>query len=75
MSHELRNPLNSILAQNIHKESLCLKIRNFLDTIETKDDIDDFQLNVKEPLLEYMTEMDDSLHVQKASASLMEFLV
>jgi len=32
VSHELRNPLNSILAENMIKEALLLKIRNIVET-------------------------------------------
>ena len=75
VSHELRNPLNAIIAQNINKECICKNIRKHLDTITHKDDIEDFDLNVKQPVLGFIDELDEGLHVQKASASLMDFLV
>ena len=63
VSHELRNPLNAIIAQNINKECICRNIREFLDTITSKDDIDDFELNVKLPVLEYLDELDEGMNV------------
>ena len=64
VSHEMRNPLNAIIAQNINKACIAKNIRRFLDTITSKDDIDDFQLNVKQPLIEFLDEFDEGLHVQ-----------
>ena len=64
VSHELRNPLNAIIAQNINKECICKNIRKFLDTITSKDDIEDFEQNVKVPMLEYLDEIDEGMHVQ-----------
>ena len=54
---------------------ICKNIRKFLDTITSKDDIEDFELNVKLPVLEYLDEFDEGLQVQQASASIMDFLV
>ena len=48
----------------IYIEYICRNIRKFLDTITSKDDIDDFELNVKMPVIDYLNELDEGLHVQ-----------
>lgn len=62
ISHELRNPLNSITAENIRKKSLLMKLQK--------------SANVTSPQVKnYMKEMIESIEVQDSQSYLMQFLV
>ena len=65
VSHELRNPLNSIIAINIEKSFLYLSLRKELN----KKSIN------KDSCLNILNQLDQGLKVQENSACLMLFLV
>jgi len=68
VSHELRNPLNSIIAQNVRKESLY---ENMLIQLQFLDKQNDVTRRMKS----IMEELDDGLEVQNSSCQMMSFLV
>jgi len=70
VSHELRNPLNSIIAQNIEKNFLYDKIKSQLDAV-TPSNKDEVIENVKTQ----MEKLKKGLKVQESSASIMGFIV
>jgi signal transduction histidine kinase len=65
VSHELRNPLNSLKAQNVLKAKLYLKLKQILK----KYKIDTSEC---ERILE---ELNDGLDVQDSSANLMSYMI
>jgi signal transduction histidine kinase len=65
ISHELRNPLNSIIAQNVEKSSLY----NNLNEILTKPKPD------TQKCIEIIKELQDGIKVQESSANIMSFIV
>jgi signal transduction histidine kinase len=68
VSHELRNPLNSLIAQNIEKKALY---KELLKTVE-KSHLDDVTKDGMKGILGKLTK---GCKVQESSANLMEFLV
>ena len=68
VSHELRNPLNSLIAQNIEKKALYKEVIKVV--LQSK--IDDVS---KEEFKKVMEKLNQGLNVQESSANLMEFLV
>ena len=68
VSHELRNPLNSIMAQNIEKQNLYKELKEHLKTLNPKDK------GVKR-CMEIVKKLDSGMKVQDSSASMMSFLV
>ena len=61
VSHELRNPLNSIAAQNILKEKLYKELR----------------LNLKgnKKCLEIITQLEEGHSIQNSSVKIMSFMI
>lgn len=70
VSHELRNPLNSISAQNIEQGGIISEMREILDR---SSDLDFAQ--VKCQLYEKIARLEESVEVQVASSDFMTFLV
>jgi signal transduction histidine kinase len=70
VSHELRNPLNSIKAQNIEKKYIYEDVENKLKSINNHNfnDISDY---VKVKILK----LQNGMKVQERSVSLMTFIV
>ena len=66
VSHELRNPLNSLIAQNIEKTQLY-------ETLQKK--VDSMPEPVREELRPILTRLKAGKKVQESSANLMRFLV
>ena len=71
VSHELRNPLNSIIAQNILKLKLYKKLSNILNQIKNSGNVEK-QAKEMERIIDSLNE---GLKVQESSSSLMKFLV
>ena len=71
MSHELRNPLNSIIAKNIEKSALYSKMRKFFESCDgaTK------QSSWFKGCLEILEELGDGKKVQQNSAQLMNYII
>ena len=74
VSHELRNPLNSIIAQNIEKQHLYSELSKLIDSYRDKENTG----QMKE-LLDKITGIQDSLNeglkIQQSSANIMTFIV
>lgn len=70
VSHELRNPLQSITSQNL-KISLCLK--ELLQLISKNDD--KTMKEMKKPIKALVTMIQGSNSIQESSANMMSFLV
>lgn len=73
VSHELRNPLNSIIAQNIQKYHLYQKLHKLIDQYKRykRSDFDDF---LQEISLILQT-LNAGQKIQESSASIMTFMV
>ena len=69
VSHELRNPLNSIIAQNLEKKKLYEK----MDTILRNHQMD--TNDVKVSLIHLLCKLKDGNDVQESSADIMSFLI
>jgi len=67
----LRNPLNSIIAQNILKLKLYKKLSNILNQIKNSGNVEK-QAKEMERIIDSLNE---GLKVQESSSSLMKFLV
>ena len=65
VSHELRNPLNSITAQNLQKKILYRKLRN----IDVKDP------KAKKAIDEILDELEIGANIQRCSAELMAYMI
>ena len=65
VSHELRNPLNSIIATNIEKSYLYKDLKKIIMMPELE----------KKSLLDVIDQLEDGLKVQENSATLMHFLI
>jgi signal transduction histidine kinase len=68
VSHELRNPLNSLIAQNMEKTALYKELSKEID----KSNLDSI---TKKKLQVIMEKLNKGKSVQSSSANLMEFLV
>jgi signal transduction histidine kinase len=68
VSHELRNPLNSLIAQNMEKTALYKELSEEID----KSNLDSI---TKKKLQVIMEKLNKGKKVQSSSANLMEFLV
>lgn len=68
VSHELRNPLNSLIAQNMEKTALYKELSEEID----KSNLDSI---TKKKLQVIMEKLNKGKSVQSSSANLMEFLV
>ena len=68
VSHELRNPLNSLIAQNIEKRALYKELKKVILT-------GGMDPNTKQQLEKITKQLEQGLNVQESAASLMEFLV
>jgi len=75
VSHELRNPLNSIVGQNTRKESLYEDMQILISELESQE----LDFNMKSLKLQKMKtimgSLEDGLKVQDSSAKMMSFLV
>ena len=69
VSHELRNPLNSIIAQNIQKSRLYEQLEIIIETFG------DNTARLRKELALIASKLISGMKVQDASASLMRFLV
>jgi signal transduction histidine kinase len=69
VSHELRNPLNSIIAQNLEKRKLHEKMNNIL-----RNEQIDF-CDVRVSLIHLLGKLKDGNDVQESSADIMSFLI
>ena len=67
VSHELRNPLNSLIAQNIEKQYLYENMKKIIETIP--------DCNQKDKLNEIIAQLKYGSKVQDQSASIMKFLI
>jgi signal transduction histidine kinase len=65
ISHELRNPLNSIIAQNIEKSSLYKELKSILAS--PNPNLDNCN--------KIIAELEQGLKVQGSSADVMGFIV
>ena len=68
VSHELRNPLNSIISQNVEKKFLYQELRDNIENLK----ISKYQRMRLDALLD---QLDRGLKVQDSSANIMSFLV
>ena len=68
VSHELRNPLNSIISQNVEKQFLYQELRDNIENLK----INKYQRMRLDALLD---QLDRGLKVQDSSANIMSFLV
>lgn len=68
VSHDIRNPLNSISCQNFVLKMLVERINDLLET-------QDIPLNIKEPLERIRSNMAESLVISCSSEKLILFLV
>ena len=71
ISHELRNPLNAIIAQNSLKTDLYEEIEDItkLLGVSSTDNL------AKEKLSSVLSKLKDGMKVQESSANLMNFLI
>ena len=69
VSHELRNPLNSLIAQNIEKAALYQQLQQIVDDNENIDDL------VQNEITKILDSLNIGLIIQESSANLMAFLV
>jgi len=72
VSHEMRNPLNSIIAQNVEKESLYAEIEA---TLASSSQLGPEEASKVAGLNRILSRLKEGLKVQESSASLMSFLV
>ena len=71
VSHELRNPLNSIIAKNIEKSALYLQLQKKLKLMDTNiQDKDNFK-----QCFDILDELVEGKKVQQNSAELMSFII
>lgn len=79
VSHELRNPLNSIVAQNIEKASLYAELSSVLAKFKQQYSNHEYLSRSTRELLKYLEEMLDKLKaglkVQESSTEMMTFMV
>tara|TARA_B110000285_G_C14831723_1_gene471185 strand:- start:323 stop:547 length:225 start_codon:yes stop_codon:yes gene_type:complete len=68
VSHELRNPLNSLLAQNIEKQALYQQLMKLIKNSKLDEQI-------KLLMVEILLKLIKGSKVQTSSADLMEFLI
>jgi len=68
VSHELRNPLHSIIAQNIGKSKLYEEI----DRILHSDSLDE---GAKARLRSIIENLKEGIKIQESSANIMSFLI
>ena len=71
VSHELRNPLNSIISKNIEKSALYLQLESKLKSLDpsTKES------SVWNECLKILEELIEGKKVQQNSAELMNFII
>jgi len=69
VSHELRNPLNSITAQNIEKRQLLKDIRKILD--DDTISLEEVRMKIR-PII---TELEHGTTTQESASDLMKFIV
>jgi signal transduction histidine kinase len=68
VSHELRNPLNSLIAQNIEKKALYRELMKQVEKCEMGE-------VTKQVMTGILNKLTKGCKVQESSANLMEFLV
>ena len=68
VSHELRNPLNSIVAQNVQKKELYEK----LEKVAQDEGI---PREVREALKNTVKDLNDGIKIQEASGSMMTCMI
>jgi signal transduction histidine kinase len=68
VSHELRNPLNSLIAQNIEKTALYKQMSEEIEKSKIKN-------LKKQNLKAIMVQLQRGNLIQSSSANLMEFLI
>jgi len=66
VSHEIRNPLNAMIAYNIEKENLYKELRGMRDKVPEES---------KEQFVRINDKLSAGLKVQESSANLMRFLI
>jgi signal transduction histidine kinase len=68
VSHELRNPLNSIMAQNIEKVNLYAELSHIIESLDH---------NGKEYIqcMRILKDLHEGFKVQDSSANIMSFMV
>ena len=71
VSHEMRNPINSLNSQNIKQDQINEKFKNILSQDFTKTT----PKKVKKKLKSLFKEYEGTLKVQKSSSKLLTFLV
>ena len=69
VSHELRNPLNSISAQNLNQKMLFREI----DDLLSNDSVSHIQL--KQGVQTILKSLNDGLEIHESSTEMMTFLV
>ena len=70
VSHEMRNPLNSILSQSMKMKEMLRLIRNLLqDNQRMAKEV------MKKEALRFVSEMDESLEIQVSSTKMLDFCV
>ena len=70
VSHEMRNPLNSIIAHNIKMQELVKMLRNFLEGANRIS----FKM-LKKEVQTFIITVEESLNVQLSSSKLLDFCV
>ena len=71
VSHEMRNPLNSIYSQNLNQAQLCEKLKEFIDSDISKISTQ----KMRSILQEVHNEQSESLKIQTSSTKILNFLV
>ena len=71
VSHEMRNPINSLNSQNIKQDQINEKFKNILSQDFTKTT----PKKIKKKLKKLFKEYEGTLKVQKSSSKLLTFLV
>ena len=70
VSHELRNPLNSLIAQNIQKAALYQELQEIINCEESR-----IQAETKDKITKILKDLKSGLNIQDSSANLMAYLV
>ena len=69
VSHEMRNPMNSIKAENILKKELIRRLKELLE--KENISMDEF----KEEASEILSKLNQSVSIQETSGTLLEFML
>ena len=71
VSHEMRNPLNSIVAQNIEKRNLFKHMSEQVDVLKKNDSDKRAIISLENSL----TQLNHGMSIQEASADILTFII